>query len=64
VRHYKGDEYAIIGEGIHTETEEELVFYYRISDLELFARPKEMFYSDVEWNGETVKRFTPIDLNN
>lgn len=55
--HYKGGEYAIIGEGIHTETEEELVFYYCLKDLKLYARPKEMFYSDVEYNGVTMKRF-------
>ena len=61
-RHYKGGLYAVIGEGIHTETEENLVFYYDASDAtKFYARPKEMFYSDIEWEGETKKRFTPIE---
>jgi hypothetical protein len=60
-RHYKGGEYAVIGEGIHTETEEDLVFYYSTEDQKLYARPRDMFNSDVEWEGETLKRFTPIE---
>ena len=57
--HYKGGKYVVIGEGIHTETEEDLVFYYSADDLKPYARPKDMFNSDVEWNNKIVKRFTP-----
>jgi len=60
-RHYKGGEYLVFGEGIHTETEEDLVFYCSTEDWKLYARPKAMFYSDIEWNGETRNRFTLID---
>lgn len=61
VTHYKGGEYAIVGHGIHTETEEQLVFYYSTKDLKFYGRPKDMFYSKIEWNGREVDRFTPID---
>lgn len=60
-QHYKGGIYAVIGDGIHTETEEELVFYYSTESLKLYARPKNMFYSSVpstKLKGRTVKRFT------
>lgn len=58
--HYKGGEYAVIGHGIHTETEEELVFYYSPKDFKFYARPKDMFYSKVKWNNQIVDRFEPI----
>ena len=64
VRHYKGDIYSIIGEGIHTETNEKLVFYHKVKNTEmLFVRPKEMFFSNVEWNGNIVERFSPVKIN-
>ena len=45
-KHFRGKEYEVIGEGIHTETEEELVFY---TDGErFFARPKKMFLDEVD----------------
>ncbi|MFA5052438.1 MAG: DUF1653 domain-containing protein [Parcubacteria group bacterium] len=60
-RHYKGHEYKFIGVAKHSETMEELVIYEDITDpLLLWARPKEMFLSDVEYNGQTIKRFTWI----
>jgi len=47
-QHYKGGLYQFIGEGIHTETEEELVFYRHVLPHEptLYARPKAMFYEE------------------
>merc|ERR1711916_198546 len=61
-RHYKGGEYMVIGEGIHTENEEEFVFYYSVENpLKLYARPKDMFYSDIVHNGVNQKRFTLIE---
>ena len=46
-----GDAYEKIGEGLHTETMEPLVFYRRIADGTLWARPSSMFYEP--------GRFTP-----
>lgn len=59
-RHYKGGLYKVIGEVIHTETEEKLVTYedqYAV----LWARPKEMFFGTVIIGGKKIKRFTKID---
>lgn len=44
-KHYKGGVYKVIGEGRHTETDEELIYYQR-ADCEckdVWARPKKMF---------------------
>ena len=45
-RHYKGNEYQVIGVGIHTETNEELVAYNNEKG-ELYFRPKEMFLEQI-----------------
>ncbi|MED3442274.1 DUF1653 domain-containing protein [Bacillus subtilis] len=59
-RHYKGGLYKVIGEVIHTETEEKLVTYEDQDGL-LWARPKEMFFGKVIIDGKEIKRFTKID---
>ena len=45
-QHYKGGLYQLIGEGIHTETNEELVFYRHVYPYEeaYYARPSKMFH--------------------
>jgi len=60
-RHYKGGMYTVIGEGIHTETEEALVFYRADADSKLYARPRDMFYGELEYDGKVVKRFRDVD---
>lgn len=55
-RHYKGGIYNVIGMGIHTETQEELVFYEDTKGL-LFAKPVQMFLEEIEANGVKVPRF-------
>jgi hypothetical protein len=44
-RHFKGDEYVVLGIAVHTETSEDLVLYQRAdgSDERVWARPIEMF---------------------
>ncbi|MGG1363536.1 DUF1653 domain-containing protein [Bacillus velezensis] len=59
-RHYKGGLYKVIGEVIHTETEEKLVTY-EDQDGVLWARPKEMFFGKVVVDGKEIKRFTKIN---
>nr|WP_254122820.1 DUF1653 domain-containing protein [Bacillus sp. FJAT-27001] len=59
-RHYKGGLYKVIGEVIHTETEEKLVTY-EDQDGVLWARPKEMFFGKVIIDGKEIKRFTKIN---
>lgn len=62
-RHYKnGKNYLIIGVALHTETNEQLVIYKPLYKTEhsLFARPYDMFFGDVEYEGKIVKRFEKV----
>ncbi len=57
-RHYKGNEYTVIGVACHSETQEELVVYRQeYGDRGLWVRPRAMFLETVTVNGETVPRF-------
>lgn len=47
-RHYKGNDYEVIGVATHSETEEELVVYRSLyGSYRLTVRPKKMFLEDV-----------------
>ena len=60
-RHYKGQEYIVVGEATHTETKEQMVIYQQdYDDFKLWVRPKELFEGTVEIEGEVVNRFTYI----
>ena len=57
-RHYKGQDYVVLGVARHSETEEELVVYRQdYGDRSLWVRPKGMFLEQVVLNGESVPRF-------
>ncbi|MBP6912780.1 MAG: DUF1653 domain-containing protein [Candidatus Pacebacteria bacterium] len=56
-QHYKGNHYKILVLTKHSETAEPLVVYERQEDLKTYARPLDLFFSNVEINGETVPRF-------
>ena len=59
-RHYKGNEYQVIGVAKHSETLEELVVYETLYDNprgKLWVRPKAMFLEEVEVAGKRMKRF-------
>lgn len=56
--HFKGKKYDVLAFAKHTETQEELVLYRPASNSgELFARPAEMFFGEVEVDGKKVPRF-------
>ena len=60
-RHYKGNEYELIGVAIHSETLEEMVVYRALyGDKNLWVRPAHMWEEEVEVDGKTVKRFELI----
>ena len=57
-RHYKGNDYEVIGIARHSETEEEMVVYRKLyGDGSLWVRPLVMFIEDVVVDGRTVPRF-------
>lgn len=63
--HYKNRQrYEAVGIALQTETEEKLVIYKPLykNDYELFARPYDMFFGDVEFEGKMVKRFQKITV--
>ncbi len=57
-RHYKGQDYEVIGVATHSETGEALVVYRCLyGDRGLWVRPKAMFQESVEVGGESIPRF-------
>jgi hypothetical protein len=57
-RHYKGNDYTVLGVARHSETLEELVVYRQeYGDRGLWVRPAAMFAETVEIDGRAVPRF-------
>jgi hypothetical protein len=61
-RHYKGNEYTVVGVARHSETLQELVVYRQeYGERGLWVRPAAMFAETVEVNGKSVLRFQRIE---
>ena len=61
-RHYKGNDYQVIGIARHSETEEWLVVYHPLyGDQSLWVRPLKMFQEHVEIDGANQPRFAFIN---
>lgn len=61
-RHYKGNDYEVIGVARHSETEEPMVVYRTLyGNYDLWVRPLSMFTETVEINGEAIPRFRFIE---
>ena len=57
-RHYKGNEYTVLGVAHHSETLEELVVYRQeYGERGLWVRPAAMFAETVVIEGRAVPRF-------
>ena len=57
-RHFKGNEYEVLGVARHSETDESLVVYRPLyNDSGLWVRPVAMFLETVVVDGKTVPRF-------
>ncbi len=60
-RHYKGNEYEVIGVAKHTETEEDFVVYRALyGEGGLWLRPLAMFLETVQLGDQRVPRFAYI----
>jgi hypothetical protein len=61
-RHYKGNDYTVLGVARHSETLEELVVYRQEYGARgLWVRPAAMFTETVEIDGQHVPRFRAVD---
>lgn len=61
-RHFKGNEYEVIGTARHSETLEELVVYRALyGDGGLLVRPVAMWTETVERDGYRGPRFVPAE---
>ena len=61
-RHFKGNEYEVIGTARHSETLEELVVYRALYDNGgLWVRPAAMWSETVDRDGYRGPRFIPED---
>ena len=57
-RHYKGNDYQVIGVARHSEDESLLVVYRPLyGEGALWVRPLSMFIENVEVEGQSVPRF-------
>ncbi len=60
-RHYKGNEYRVLGLARHSETLEPLVVYQALyGERGTWVRPAAMFVETVEASGKRVARFARI----
>lgn len=60
-RHFKGNEYQVLGVARHSETEEEMVVYRALyGEGGLWVRPAAMWLETVNRDGVTQPRFTYI----
>lgn len=64
-RHYKGQDYEVIGVAKHSETLEDVVVYKALYETEfglesLWVRPLAMFTGSVHIDGRDVPRFSLI----
>ena len=60
-KHYKGNEYVVIGIAKHSETFEELVIYRALyGNRDLWVQSLKMFTEEVEFNGKKIQRFEYI----
>ena len=64
-RHFKGNEYEVIGTAKHSETLEEMVVYKALyGEGGLWVRPASMWNETVERDGKAFRRFEFIGQEN
>ena len=61
-RHFKGNEYEVVGFAKDSETTDKMVIYKALyGEQELWVRPYDMFREIIERDGKKIRRFTKID---
>ena len=61
-RHFKGNEYEVVGFAKDSETTDKMVVYKALyGEQELWVRPYDMFREIIERDGKKIRRFTKID---
>jgi len=61
-RHFKGNEYEVLGIAKHSETMEEMVVYQALyGEHGMWVRPASMWNETLERDGKIVQRFTKIE---
>ena len=61
-RHFKGNEYEVVGFAKDSETTEKMVIYRALyGEKELWVRPYEMFREIIERDGRKIRRFERIE---
>lgn len=59
--HYKGSRYLVLDTVTHSETEEDLVLYQTMyGKQDLWVRPYNMFFENIEVDSKIVPRFKYI----
>lgn len=63
-RHYKGNQYEVVGFAKHSETLEDMVIYKALyGEGGTWVRPLSMWENPIEVDGKTVKRFEYVGEN-
>jgi hypothetical protein len=63
-RHYKGNEYSVLGVAKHSETLEDMVVYRpEYGEKGMWVRPLQMFLETVDVEGNTMPRFEFLDAS-
>lgn len=61
-RHYKGNEYEVLGMATHSETLEEMVIYRALyGERRIWVHPAAMWRDRIETEHGTVERFTRVE---
>lgn len=61
-RHFKGNEYEVIGIANHSETLEQMVVYRALyGEKEIWVRPADMWNEEITRDGKTFKRFEYVE---
>jgi hypothetical protein len=63
-KHFKGNQYQVLGVCKHSETQEEMVVYQKLyGDYTWCVRPLSMFLENVERDGYSGPRFAFVGQN-